>query len=500
MNIWIITTGSSDIQLKTDKNWNHTHRQIRNQKYNNHDFKPQRPNNADENESFQVPARVMGIVYGEHLLNEHYDDLDFPIFDTLSAKLQALGTLPDKVIVIFTDQSSIFEEQDKRKKQCPYWQDTCTLEPIITKYFENLQKKFEKIGQVEYKYLQPTSKQEGLDNWDSTLTLVKNSLADLKLEEDPTIYVSHQAGTPAISSAIQFMTLAKFGNQVQFLVSSEYEKSIAYTIPSPKYLWAMKLQEVIALLERHDYDGMKDILEPYLRKKDDPVVTRINHLLEIAIQWNYANFQKFAEDFAKVMGDVANERLKTWWWTGYEAAYLAVVRLEQGNTVEALFHSFRAVEGTILEWAINKYPRHTDENEHGWKLKYSILKELPQYLNHLSDKQQKSFQHYQNIGLFSNALFKLLQTARPEYKTHPYIKIVWDDAQEERNAQFHRLLGLTKAEVFDSWNASNQKDWEKKLLGCLEFISKERFTSLKDTSLMSQVHEELRNSLKEYQP
>lgn len=495
MNIWIITTGSSDVQLKTDKNWNHTHRKIRNKRYNNHNFIPERPKNADNNEPFQVPARVMGIVYGENLIDEHYDDICFPIFNALSDKLEKKKIFPDKIIIIFTDQSKIFDNPDKKYLQCPFWQDTCTLKPIIYKYFKA---RFPN-SELEYKYLIPTSKKAGLDNWDSTLNLVEDSLSDIKVEEDSTIYVSHQAGTPAISSAIQFMTLAKFGNQVQFLVSNEYQKDIAYLIPSPKYLWAMKLQEATALLQRHDYDGVKDILEPYLRKSKEPVAKKINQLLEIAIQWNYANFQAFVDGFLEVMGDVEKERFD-WWWTGYEAAYLAVVRLEQGNTVEALFHSFRAVEGTILEWAKNNYPNHTYENKHGWKLRYSILQELPKYRDTLSQTQQKNFEKYQKIGLFGNALFKLLQTARPEYKTHPYINIVWDDARKDRNNQFHRLLGLTKAEVFDCWNTNNQNDWEKILLGCLEFISKERFTTLKDASLISQVHKELENALQSYQP
>ena len=200
------------------------------------------------------------------------------------------------------------------------------------------------------------------------------------------------------------------------------------------------------------------------------------------------------------MGDVEKERFDWWWWTGYEAAYLAVVRLEQGNTVEALFHSFRAVEGTILEWAINNYPNYTYENEHGWKLRYSILQELPKYRDTLSQTQQRNFEKYQKIGLFGNALFKLLQTAQPEYRNNPYIQIVWDDARKDRNSQFHRLLGLTEAEVFDCWNTNNSNDWENTVLGCLNFLSPQKFSCLKDASLMSQVHKELETALQSYQP
>lgn len=497
MNIWIITTGSSDVQLTTDKNWGgHCRGEIQNKRFHKHTFKPVSIRNAENKEYFQVPARPMGIVYGEYLIDSHYDELYFPILDALSKKLEKKKVSPDKIIIIFTDQSEIFDNSDKGKKQCPFWQDTCTLKPIIFKYLQN---RFPN-SELQDKYLKPSDHKEGLDNWDKTLNLVQKAFLDIEIEkekENTTIYVSHQAGTPAISSAVQFMTLAKFGNQVQFLVSNEYQKDIAYLIPSPKYLWEMKRQEATALLQRHDYNGVRDILEPYLRKSKE---TKIKELLEIAIQWNYANFQEFADGFIQVMGDIEQQRFNQWWWTGYEAAFLAVVRLEQGNTVEALFHSFRAVEGTILEWAINKYPKHTFENEHGWKLKDSILQELPNYIDILSKTQQNNFEKYQTIGLYGNALFKLLQTAKPEYKTNNYIQIVWDDARKDRNSQFHRLLGLTEAEVFECWNTYNPNDWETTVLGCLNFVSEERFTSLKDASLMSRVHKELKNALQSYQP
>lgn len=141
---------------------------------------------------------------------------------------------------------------------------------------------------------------------------------------------------------------------------------------------------------------------------------------------------------------------------------------------------------------------YIDEDERGYKLKDSILKILPKYKDNLSSKQKANFQEYKNIPLYSDTLFKLLQTARPQWKTHPYVKVIWDDAKDERNEQFHRLLGLTEKELFQAWSASDKPQWERKILGCLEFISEKKFTSLKEASLMSLVHNELTESLKIY--
>lgn len=52
-----------------------------------------------------------------------------------------------------------------------------------------------------YLYLKPQSTTRGLDNWDQAMILVQQALSSIEFDEMATIYVSHQAGTPAISSA-----------------------------------------------------------------------------------------------------------------------------------------------------------------------------------------------------------------------------------------------------------------------------------------------------------
>lgn len=255
MNIWIVTTGSSDVKLETDKHWSHLYIKAKNQYKNLLRFEPAQPPNADDDEPFVVPARAMGMVYGGQL-DEYYKDLKFPLLDTFSQTLKA-KSIPDKIIVILTDQEAAFEKKDKELHHCPYWQDTCALKPIFEKY---LQGKFSKAKQ-EYLYLNPPSKSEGLDNWDKALALVQKVLSNVEFAKIATIYVSHQAGTPAISSAIQFVSLARFGKRVNFLVSNEYEKKPATLIKSSEYLRGIQVQQVKGLIKSGAPGAAMQLLE-----------------------------------------------------------------------------------------------------------------------------------------------------------------------------------------------------------------------------------------------
>ncbi|TFI54910.1 hypothetical protein BLD44_008005 [Mastigocladus laminosus UU774] len=453
MNIWFVTIGNSDVQLKSKANWNNLVREVRSQ-LNNRNFQPI----LVEEENFIVPARVMGIVYGQNLNEKIYNDLHFPLLDALS-KFLTDKSLPDKIIIILTNQEAAFTEQDKRLRKCPYWQDTCKLKPILDEYFR---RNFTNLQNENIIYLELTSqsKDEGLDNWDKTLGLVQKFLSTLTLNPLANIYVSHQAGTPAISSAIQFISLAKFGKQVKFLVTNEYEQDRTNIITSSSYLRGIQLQEAKVLLERFDYSGVENLLKFYWLDTPNPNEEKLRHLLKIAIQWNCANFEDFkigikdnTEYFNQDFQDYAQDRFTHWWWTGYEAAYLATVRLEQGNTVEALFHSFRAIEGIIRGFT----------------------------------KDEKT------------PLYKLILTFRPNWQLNPHVKIFNEDTRTKRNNLFHQLLGLEKTEVFQAWKTSNQSEWEARVLGCLDFISGQNFISLQEASLMCQVHQELKEALNDYE-
>ncbi|MCL2926411.1 MAG: hypothetical protein MGF17_17850, partial [Trichodesmium sp. MAG_R04] len=235
MNIWIATTGNSDVQLITDDNWSYLYEKERlnsedlNKEYSNdkksnsevlnsQDFELTSLDVDNYEDIYTAPARVLGIVYGNEF-KDHWKDLVFPLFDDFSKKLKDDPKLmPDKIILLLTDQSDLYSDYTDLKNS-PCWKDTCSLLPILKHYFsENFPK-----ASLEHIVLRPvvleSGEGKGLDNWDSVLDLVQKELSELEFKESDVIYVSHQAGTPAVSSAVQFVTLSNFGQRVKFLVA-----------------------------------------------------------------------------------------------------------------------------------------------------------------------------------------------------------------------------------------------------------------------------------------
>ncbi|MGC8453568.1 MAG: hypothetical protein ACL9RN_11210 [Cylindrospermopsis raciborskii] len=495
MNIWIVTIGNSDIKLGNIDQWNEYLLGSGIDSETDILFEPKKLEGED---LFTVPARVMGIVIGNQLNDENYQGLHFPMLKIFSEKLQD-EKLPHRIIVILTDQKFAYKGYNINERS-PYWKDTCTLKPILDKY---LKSKFPDVRELEYVELQPESKTQSLDNWDQSLSLVQTKLSELEfnsLDDIDNVYVSHQAGIPAISSAIQFVTLAKFGKKVKFLVSNEYEPENTRFISSSNYLRGIQLQEAKRLLQRFDYSGvlsLLDNLDNSTNKEDE--VNKLREMLGIAIEWNLSNFKNFSGKLKKLpkFEKKVEESLKCPCWTGYEAAYLAVVRVKQNNNVEALFHSFRSVEGSMLSWFEHKYKEHVNK----MNVKKTIMEELPPEIsedlrkNLFTDKEGcvKSKIEMRNIIKW----FEIIR--RPEWEKNDDISQFIKSTKKIRNAQFHTLLGLEQKELFKAWETDNEDDWQNRVLGCLNFVATRSFKSLEDASLMPQVHRELTIALDNYE-
>jgi hypothetical protein len=123
--------------------------------------------------------------------------------------------------------------------------------------------------------------------------------------------------------------------------------------------------------------------------------------------------------------------------------------------VEALFHSFRAVEGLL---------RYMDKNK------------------------------YEHKGIHD-----LVEIVLLDWKLSDDIKMFKNFASRERNNLFHNLRGLKQDEVFQSWNTKNYSDWQNRVRGCLNFVTKQQFDSLEKASLMSSLHEELKVEIHNYE-
>lgn len=484
MKVWIITTGSSDVQLNTKDRWISLFRNVKSQV----DERGFTPTEGIDNR-FLAPARVLGTVYSQTKAKEYWDDLAFPLLNNFVGQIQNQDI--NQIILILTDQRAVFSPEERRSQQSPYWQDTCALEPILETY---LHSKFPK-AELKPLLLQPKLPNEGLDDWDSVLTLIQGKFSKLTFPNESTIYVSHQAGTPAISSAVQFLSLTKFGQRVKFLVSSERDSNLTKVLDGGStYLRGIRLQEAKILLERHDYSGVKELLAPYL--KDEP---EVKILLDAAIQWNFAKFDEFAKkllqhsdgNFSKEVQERTKE--ENWWWTAYESAYLGVVRLKQGNTVEAMFHSFRAVEGLLRKWVEH---HHSDKIYHGNRGK--VIR--------VSDEQ--------TFNLHGQDLYRFLEFCYDISKNDD-IGIFGHHVFKKRNNLFHQLEGLQdKKAVFENWRSPNEKQWrddaenkwKTRILKCLNFVSGETFEFLdkedkngKVANLMAIVHKKLESAIANYE-
>lgn len=252
MTIWIVTTGNSDVQLKNNDNWEKLYEEVRSQSPLKDCDNFYQVEQDKKTKLFTAPARVLGLVYGNQPEAQE-SDLKFPLLETYCQYFTNQIDFPNKIIVLITDQAKIFSEDHITSERCPYWQDTCTLEPILENYFQN------NFGvKPLFLPLQPEDGQ-GLDHWNETLSLVETTLDDaqrqlnLDVNSDETVYVSHQAGTPAISSAVQFVSLGKF-KKVEFLVSNQYydenyeQQSEPEAIKSSKYWQGMQIQKAKKLI------------------------------------------------------------------------------------------------------------------------------------------------------------------------------------------------------------------------------------------------------------
>ncbi len=456
--VWIVTTGNSDVKLTDDTGSTHLLDKKGEQLYYC-GFSASDDSDDSDVTLFTLPARVMGISYGD-AIGTHWDRLTFPLLDGFCQEFKTeKRNKPDRIIVLLTDQEAIFDDYSRGDAACPYWQDTYTLQPILKHYFSQVFGEKFANEKIEFSVLKPQQGADGLDDWDATLTLVKAELARWEenkwISKSDRVIVSHQAGTPAISSAVQLTCLIRFGKKVEFLVSSELDPDRTKFLKGSSYFETLQFKKLEDLLARDDYAGVASVVDS-LGLEDSVLKVKLDHLLELAKLWNAAKF----DEFANRMELVTSSRVREWWWKGYEMAYLAVVRMKNGDPTEALFHSVRAIEGLICEWAIHKERR--------------------------SD-------------LYGKSLYDLFKLRNPESNSLP-IKVVWSKLASVRNKLFHTLRGISAEEVWDAWDENSKSDWENRMFTCLNFVTRndrsQEFKSLKDASLMSQVHKDLEEVIK----
>lgn len=541
MNLWVLTIGSSDVQLisdkanqakgrsehkRSDKIWSYWYTDDLRAEC---DYIPFEPKQAFRNsgESYRISPRILGRVFqasDQSRQNEIWDYLTFPLLDNFVQELKNHPKL-GAITVLLTDQSMIFDGDQRRKPNSPYWQDTCELKLILQNYFAN---QFPD-ARCEFIPLVPSSETESLENWNAVLDLVGQKFRDLTISGQPiqlnlgeNVYVSHQAGTPALSSALQFCSLAEFGNFTRFLISYEDKERPSHIVESSSYLRGLKKEQAKRLLMQHEYAVVKDLVVEYLNED-------IQKLLDAAIQWNYSKYDLFLEtveslegqDFIDIVEKI-KKRSQYWWWIAYEELYLAIVRYNQGNVVEAFFHAFRAFEGVFAAWSNYYFNRgeekHVEMHRGKLNLNKSVLLDPRNYFSSAKFNRENNPQNdlaklkcdLENsdnglILLDLQTICKLFRACRNEYKQEcPGLKIFWDSVPEKnvckkRNFIVHQIQGMLETDLWEFWDVESLKAWKIKLLDLLNFIVDDRseatFDSIEHASLMFTVHQHLETAI-----
>ncbi|MEB3181658.1 MAG: hypothetical protein VKL59_21880 [Nostocaceae cyanobacterium] len=200
------------------------------------------------------------------------------MLDTFRKYLQKNKIKPEKIIVLLTNQAQIFNQDQIIYENCPFWQDTCTLQPLFAKYLQDF------YCPIEFHELAPISGR-GIDHWNETLGLVQETLNKIEISPLKTAYISHQAGTPAISSAVQFVSLSRF-KKVKFLVSNEFfdenyeRQSEAEPIESSNYWRGIQIQKAKQLIVSGFPGAALKVLED-IEGIDEKAITELKDLVDL---------------------------------------------------------------------------------------------------------------------------------------------------------------------------------------------------------------------------
>jgi hypothetical protein len=322
------------------------------------------------------------------------------------------------------------------------------------------------------------------------------------------ILLSPKGGVGQCSEALRVTALTGFVEQeLQFCDFTENEAenrlgnfSEHQFSSGTHYLWELNQRQAIGLLERYDYMGVKNLLSTQLQVQPHPEANKINKLLDAAEVWNYADFSKFQQllSDAIAMGVVINaiQRHQDWWWKSYESAYLGVVRLQQGHTVEALLHTFRALEGLVIEWVRATYKEHLRrELGNADEILRSIIDVLPDY-----NRKFQNLREGRSLLLYGDAGFEMLRVAHPEVCQSASMQRLFGEVKKLRDRSMHQVVKVTEKDIFDAWDVKNKREWESRILDCLNLISGKPYSSLEKASFMPVVHSNLIAAIQAYQP
>ena len=322
------------------------------------------------------------------------------------------------------------------------------------------------------------------------------------------IWLGLKGGVGQTSEAGRISGLSLYGERIKFFEFHENErnnqagKPSDYTGPflGTNYLWDRTQQQALGLLDRFDYAGAKELLEPYFHTKN---LGDVSDLLEAGIAWNRGEFYVFSTLIsANTLDSPHQAQSQTWWWMVYEQAYLAVVRLEQNNVAEAMLHSFRAVEGGLLEWAkVTLGANFQDNQQDPPKILDSILTSHPKSKDAFKSKnaEKRKRNELEPTAKWEQDSLKkeILKVSLPTALVGDFEYFWSDDCKKIRNRLSHRLGGISEAELLNAWGEDIQDrwQWQSRILACLNILTGQSFTTLDRASLFARVHDRIRKAI-----
>ncbi|MBR8831960.1 MAG: hypothetical protein N5P05_001730 [Chroococcopsis gigantea SAG 12.99] len=321
---------------------------------------------------------------------------------------------------------------------------------------------------------------------------------DIQPQANQPILLCIKGGVGQASEAARVSGLSSYGNNIQFFdfssIPGTNQKGVSadYTGPflGTNYLWDRTQQQVLKLLERYDYAEVLEILDPYF-KQNTKAWSHIPSLVKAGVEWNQGQFKKFFQLAQSAFNEEQKQRSKQYWWMAYEQAYLAMVRLHQKNTTEAMLHSFRAIEGLLFEWVKDEFSPHIEKSQSRYILKTSILNVHPELKNWVDPTRDMKLERWIQVKLLE--LDILSKNPCPDFEA-------WSKASEERNRLSHQLGGIDEKDLFKAWGADikNREQFDKRLVNCINLISGKNLTSLQKASLFACVHEKVKRAIEHY--
>lgn len=423
---------------------------------------------------------------------EYYGDQVKPVIlgKLLEDKINDL----EKVYLVVTDQNETVKEREKDTlysgELIKYWLNKLNSDLVVNILY---------IGRNDEN---PSNFEKMFRWWQQVWK------ENIKPQPDQPILLCLKGGVGQASEASRISGLSFYGNDIKFYefipTPSNNQKGISsdYTGPflGTNYLWDRTRQQALQLLERYDYAGLQNLVKPYYEQNKQKW-KETYALIKSGVSWNQGQFEDFFQSASFSFNNQQKEQHQQYWWMAYEQAYTAVVRLKQKNTTEAMLHSFRAVEGLIYECLKHEFKDYMVNSEYTYSSlqssvlnKYPALKEL--FVNNGnpvpeikldSRTQQRLIEKY--IALTSpQANFKDLKAWGSE------------ELRNHRNRLSHKLGGISEGELYQAWGKDtyNQKDWEKRILNCLNLITENKFNYLWQGSLFASIHQRVLTAIKNY--